>query len=246
MEYALSLKDVNVRVNENFQLKDISWNIPKGTICGLIGKNGAGKTTLIHTIMNLLDRRSGTILYDNMLYWENELEIKKMINCVFDDFLINKNMRIEKYVKSIQAVYENFDYEFYKKYMELFELKKDSKIKNNSLGMQKKLNILLTMACRPKILILDEPTSSLDPISRAMILDMLLEYMQDEENTVIFSTHITSDLDKIADYITLIEDGSIIFTKEKNELIEEYAKELGYLSTIEDIIIHLGKECGEI
>lgn len=246
MEYALSLKDVNVRVNENFQLKDISWNIPKGTICGLIGKNGAGKTTLIHTIMNLLDRRSGTILYDNMLYWENELEIKKMINCVFDDFLINKNMRIEKYVKSLQAVYENFDYEFYKKYMELFELKKDSKIKNNSLGMQKKLNILLTMACRPKILILDEPTSSLDPISRAMILDMLLEYMQDEENTVIFSTHITSDLDKIADYITLIEDGSIIFTKEKNELIEEYAKELGYLSTIEDIIIHLGKECGEI
>lgn len=246
MEYALSLKDVNVRVNENFQLKDISWNIPKGTICGLIGKNGAGKTTLIHTIMNLLDRRSGTILYDNMLYWENELEIKKMINCVFDDFLINKNMRIEKYVKSLQAVYENFDYEFYKKYMELFELKKDSKIKNNSLGMQKKLNILLTMACRPKILILDEPTSSLDPISRAMILDMLLEYMQDEENTVIFSTHITSDLDKIADYITLIEDGNIIFTKEKNELIEEYAKEMGYLSTIEDIIIHLGKECGEI
>lgn len=246
MEYALSLKDVNVRVNENFQLKDISWNIPKGTICGLIGKNGAGKTILIHTIMNLLDRRSGTILYDNMLYWENELEIKKMINCVFDDFLINKNMRIEKYVKSLQAVYENFDYEFYKKYMELFELKKDSKIKNNSLGMQKKLNILLTMACRSKILILDEPTSSLDPISRAMILDMLLEYMQDEENTVIFSTHITSDLDKIADYITLIEDGSIIFTKEKNELIEEYAKELGYLSTIEDIIIHLRKECGEI
>lgn len=246
MEYALSLKDVNVRVNENFQLKDISWNIPKGTICGLIGKNGAGKTTLIHTIMNLLDRRSGTILYDNMLYWENELEIKKMINCVFDDFLINKNMRIEKYVKSLQAVYENFDYEFYKKYMELFELKKDSKIKNNSLGMQKKLNILLTMACRPKILILDEPTSSLDPISRAMILDMLLEYMQDEENTVIFSTHITSDLDKIADYITLIEDGSIIFTKEKNDLIEEYAKEMGYLSTIEDIIIHLGKECREI
>lgn len=244
MEYALSLKNVNVRVDENFQLKDISWDIPKGMICGLVGKNGAGKTTLIHTIMNLIERRSGTILYDNMLYWEHEMEIKKMLNCVFDDFLINKNMKIETYRKALQTVYKNFNYEFYRKYMNLFKLWESTKIKSHSLGNQKMLNIIMTMACRPKILILDEPTSSLDPTSRATVLDMLLEYMQDEENTVIFSTHITSDLDKIADYITFIEDGSILFTKEKNELVEEYAEKMGYMPTVEDIMINLGKDCG--
>lgn len=242
MDYALSLKNVNVTMSKKFKLENISLNIPKGTICGLVGKNGAGKTTLIKTVMNMIDRENGTILYDGLTFWDHDVEVKKMMNCVFDDFLVNKKYRIRKYVKMLRAVYEDFDVEFYEKYMKEFGLDENTRIQNNSLGMQKKLNIILTMACKPKILILDEPTSSLDPTSRATVLDMLLDYLQEEENTVLFSTHITSDLDKVADYIIFIENGKITFTKEKYDLIREYTDKMGAMPTIEDIMVYREKE----
>lgn len=242
METALSLRGVNVKVNKNFGLTDINLDIPKGTIFGLIGKNGSGKTTLINTIMHLMDLDSGEILYHDLPYHEHELKIKRKLACVFDDLYWNKQCQLKTFIKPLRYLYDDFDYEFCKKYFELFEINEKTPIAKNSTGVQKKINIILTMACKPNILLLDEPTSSLDPSSRVTVLDMLMNYIQDEDNTVLFSTHITSDLDKIADYVAMIHRGQIVFQKEKNDLIDEYVIKLGTRPTIEDICVYVEKE----
>ena len=242
MENAITANSLSVNLGKKNILKNINLKVPKGVIFGLVGKNGAGKTTLIKTIMNIYTPSAGFIDYNGLKVYEDEVKVKEMLNCVFDDFYVNKNLKPKKMAKLLNIFYKNFDYDFYKKYMDIFGLDENMRIQKCSLGVQKKLNIVLTMATRPQILILDEPTANLDPTSRVQVLDMLLDYMQDENHTVIFSTHITSDLDKVADYVALIDNGEIVFSKDKNKLTDEYTKVMGHTPTIEDIMVQYEEE----
>lgn len=219
--HALELKDVNYR-RKNFELKDVSFTVPKGMITGLVGRNGAGKTTLIHIIANNINRDSGTILYDGIRYWEDETGIKRKLGMVYDCTNFNEQFKPARFKKKVAPCIEGFDMAYFDRYMEKFELPYKTRIAKYSTGMKHKFMLLLTLSCRPEILIMDEPTSGVDPADRYEILDMLQEFVEDENHSVLFSTHITSDLDKIADYLVLMEKGEIVMKGEKDALLEKY------------------------
>lgn len=204
----------------NFELSQIDLRVPKGCIMGLIGQNGAGKSTMIKSILNLIHKDNGTITF-----WGKSLDeegIREQIGVVFDETALQLALTPEKLGKISQKAYRNWDMELYYQYLEQFHLDRKKKIKEFSRGMQVKLSISLALAHHPKLLILDEATSGLDPIVRDDILDLFLEFVQSEENSILMSSHITSDLEKVADYITFIHNGSILFSKEKDELVYTY------------------------
>jgi len=219
--FALELKNVNYKV-KGFALKEINITIPKGMITGLVGRNGAGKTTLIHIIANNLERESGTILYDGIRYWEDEAGIKRKLGIVYDATNFNERFTAKKFKKRIAPNIEGFDIDYFDKYMEKFELSYDMEFVKYSTGMKRKFMLILTLARKPEILIMDEPTSGVDTTDRYEMLDMLQEFVEDERHSVVFSTHITSDLDKIADYLIFIDSGRIVIESEKEELLEKY------------------------
>lgn len=219
--FALELNNVNYK-RKDFSLSDINVQIPKGMITGLVGRNGAGKTTLIHMIANNLARDSGTILYDGIRYWEDEVQIKRKLGIVYDTEQFNDYVKPKKFKKKIAPYIDGFDLDFFEKYMDKFELPDHIPIAKYSTGMKQKFRLILTLAAKPEILIMDEPTSGVDPADRYEMLDMLQEFVQDEGHSVLFSTHITSDLDKIADYLIFIEKGSIVINGEKDSLLESY------------------------
>lgn len=206
----------------NFKLDNISVNIRKGCITGLIGRNGAGKSTLIKTIMRQLDANAGSILYNGMKFSEHEVEILEKIACVFDTPHFALMSKPKKIVSLYRAVYKNFDYDLYKTLMAKFNLPDNLRISKFSYGMQRKYCIILALCQRPEILILDEPTSGIDPFDRSEVVGLIQEYMMDENHTVLFSTHITEDLDKIADYVVMMDGGKITLDEEKNTLVESY------------------------
>ena len=219
--FALELKNVNYKV-KGFALKEINMTVPKGMITGLVGRNGAGKTTLIHIIANNLERESGTILYDGIRYWEDEASIKRKLGIVYDVTNFNEQFTAKKFKKRIAPYIDGFDIDYFDKYMDKFELPYNMKFVKYSTGMKRKLMLILTLSRKPEILIMDEPTSGVDPADRYEMLDMLQEFVEDENHSVVFSTHITSDLDKIADYLIFIDNGKIVIESEKEELLEKY------------------------
>jgi ABC-2 type transport system ATP-binding protein len=219
---ALSVRELNTKMGK-FNLSNINLNVEKGTIMGFIGKNGAGKTTLIKSILDVIRPQSGEVLFDGIPMQGNEETVKSKIGVVYDSLIFPASMQAIKIVKMLLPFYIGFDMGTWHNLMRRFELNETMKISDYSKGMQMKFSIAMALCHNPKMLILDEPTAGLDPAARADVLDILLDFMQDESNTVFFSTHITSDLDKIADYITLIENGKIIFTTEKDKLLDQYA-----------------------
>ncbi|MDP4177643.1 MAG: ABC transporter ATP-binding protein [Bacillota bacterium] len=219
---AFDIKNLNVNLG-NFKLTDINFSVQKGTIMGFIGRNGAGKTTLIKTITDIIRNYSGEILFDGNHMDGNEETIKQNIGVVYDSLIYPQIMNAKSIVKMLSPFYDHFDMEKWSNLMKRFNLNENMKLSNYSKGMQVKFSISMALSYNPQILILDEPTAGLDPEARADILDLLLEFMQDEEKSIFFSTHITSDLDKIADYITLIDNGKIMFSTEKEELLDKYA-----------------------
>lgn len=219
--FTLELKNVNYKV-KGFALKEINFTVPKGMITGLVGRNGAGKTTLIHIIANNLERESGTILYDGIKYWEDEAGIKRKLGIVYDSSNFNEQFTPKKFKKKIAPNIEGFDIDYFDKYMEKFDLPYDLKFMKYSTGMKRKFMLILTLSRKPELLIMDEPTSGVDPADRYEMLDMLQEFVEDERHSVVFSTHITSDLDKIADYLIFIDSGRIVIESEKEELLEKY------------------------
>lgn len=206
----------------NFKLDKISVGIKNGCITGLIGRNGAGKSTLIKTIMRQQDAVSGSILYCGMKYSEHEEEVMKSVACVFDSPHFNMNKKPKSIKKLYSAIYENFDCEMYDNLMKKFNLPSNLRLSRFSFGMQRKYCIILALCQKPDILLLDEPTSGIDPYDRNEVVGLIQEFMMDEEHTVLFSTHITEDLDKIADYIIMMDNGRIIIDEEKDSLIEKY------------------------
>ena len=207
---------------KKFKIDNISFNLPKGYIMGFIGANGAGKTTTIKLILNMIKRDSGEIKVFGLDNIREEERIKEQIGVVFDECYYLEDWTLNDVEKAVSMFYKNWNSSIYEKYLKEFNLARDKKVKDLSRGMRMKLMIAVAFSHEAKLLILDEPTSGLDPVARDEILDILRDYIEDEEKSVIFSSHITSDIEKIADYITYINNGKIIFTGEKDEFLEKY------------------------
>lgn len=219
MENILEIKNLSKKY-DSFELKNINIELPKGTIMGFIGENGAGKTTTIKSILNIINKDSGQIKIfglDN-----KETKIKEDIGVVLDDSFLSEYLNPLDINKIMKNIYKNWDEKLYFKYIEDFKLSKEKISKEYSNGMKMKLKIAVALSHHPKLLILDEPTLGLDPIARNEILDIFQEFIQDENKGIFVSSHITSDLEHIADYITFINNGEIIFSKTKDELLESY------------------------
>ena len=221
MENILEIKNLSKKYDD-FELKDINIELPKGMIMGFIGENGAGKTTTIKAILNIINRDSGQIKIFGLDNKENERKIKEDIGVVLDDSFLSEYLNPSDINKIMKNIYKNWDEKLYFKYIEEFKLPKEKISKEYSSGMKMKLKIAVALAHHPKLLILDEPTSGLDPIARNEILDIFQEFIQDENKGIFVSSHITSDLEHIADFITFINNGEIVFTKTRDELIENY------------------------
>lgn len=210
------------KVFEGFSLKDVSFSVPQGTVMGFVGENGAGKSTTIKCMLNLLKKEYGEILLFGQDHVEHELSIKNDIGVVFDDLHVPETLNATQLDKIMKKVFQTWDSSYYFERLAQFNVPKRKKIKELSRGMRMKLSIALALSHHPKLLILDEPTSGLDPIIRDEILDLFLTFMQDETNSILFSSHITSDLEKIADYITLIHNGEILLSESKDALLYDY------------------------
>ena len=221
MENILEVKNLSKKYDK-FELKDINITLQKGMIMGLIGENGAGKSTTIRSILNLININSGEIKIFGLDNKKNERKIKEDIGVVLDDSFLSEYLNPSDINKIMKNIYKNWDENLYFKYLEEFKLPKDKISKEYSSGMKMKLKIIVALSHHPKLLILDEPTSGLDPVARNEILDIFREFIQDEEHGIFVSSHITSDLEHIADYITFINDGEIVLTKTKDELLENY------------------------
>ncbi len=207
---------------KKFKIDNISFNLPKGYIMGFIGANGAGKTTTIKLILNMIKRDSGEIKVFGLDNIREEERIKEQIGVVFDECYYLEDWTLNDVEKAVSIFYKNWNSSIYEKYLKEFNLARDKKVKDLSRGMRMKLMIAVAFSHEAKLLILDEPASGLDPVARDEFLDILRDYIEDEEKSVIFSSHITSDIEKIADYITYINNGKIIFTGEKDEFLEKY------------------------
>lgn len=221
MEYLLEVKDLCKTYN-TFSLKNVSIKVPKGCIVGFVGENGAGKTTTLKAIIGALEPEQGEISLFGQPMSPKQAEIKQEIGMVMEGSFFYEDFTPNQIAKVLRGVYKNWNQTKYSAYIEKYKLPVDKKIKEFSKGMLMKLSLVIALSHEAKLLILDEPTSGLDPIVRNEILDELLEFIQDEEHGILFSSHITSDLEKIADYITFIHHGEIILTEQKDELLETY------------------------
>ena len=220
-DYAIEIKNL-VKKFDGFTLGPIDLSIPKGTIVGYIGQNGAGKSTTIKLLLGLLKKDLGEIKilgYDN----PNSIELKDKIGVVFDDLLVPEEMTLVDLEKFCSRVYSKWDREFFYQLKKKFKLSEKQAIQSYSRGMRMKLSMAVALSHKAEILILDEATSGLDPIVRDEILDFLLDFIQDENHTILISSHILSDLEKVADYIAFINDGKVLFVESKDELKENYA-----------------------
>ncbi len=218
----LEIKDLVKVYPNSFKLGSIDLEIESGTIVGLIGENGAGKTTLIKSILNILKIDNGNIKIFNKDYQKCEHDIKEDIGVVLDNMFFPEIMKIKDIDIVMKDIYKNWDSELFNKYLEEFSLPKNKIIKDLSKGMKKKVEIITALSHHPKLLILDEPTSGLDPVIRSEVLDLFLKFIQDENNSILFSTHITTDLEHIADKIVFIDNGKVILDKTRDDIIDNY------------------------
>lgn len=221
MENVIEVKGLNKKYKD-FELKDINLSLQKGMIMGFIGENGAGKTTTIKAILNLINPTSGEIKIFGLDNKKEEEKIKEDIGVVLDDSFLSEYLNAEDINKIMKNIYKNWDEKLFFEYIEKFKLPRKQISKEFSSGMKMKLKIATAISHKPKLLILDEPTSGLDPVARNEILDIFQEFIENGENSILVSSHITSDLEHIADYITFINEGKIVLSKERDELLEKY------------------------
>lgn len=217
----------------NFQLKDVSFQLEKGYIMGFIGANGAGKTTTIKSILNLIHTDSGEVRIFGKNIAEHEIELKQDIGYAFGGIDFYTRSKIRALTEVVKKFYTNWDDEIYSYYLRRFKLDENKKIVELSTGMRVKYSLALALSHGAKLLILDEPTSGLDPIARDDLLDLFQSLVAEGEISILFSTHITSDLEKCADYITYIHNGRIINSAVKEEYIESYLLLNGSVSQLD-------------
>jgi ABC-2 type transport system ATP-binding protein len=210
------------KVFKGFSIDSISFNLPAGSIMGFVGQNGAGKTTTIRLILNMLKRNTGEIKVFGLDNIRDELEIKQNLGIIFDDLFFIEMWTVKDVEDVIKEFYKLWDSKLYKQYLDKFNLPFNKKIKELSRGMKIKLMLAVAMSHNAKLLILDEPTSGLDPVARNELLDIFKEYIAEGERSILFSTHITSDLEKVANYITLIDHGKMFYSGNTRNLINNY------------------------
>ena len=218
---ALEIKNIS-KTYKNFKLDDVSFVLPCGHIMGLIGENGAGKSTIINCILDIIEKDSGSISVLGQKNDKNNVSLKENIGVVLDASEVYDNYTVKQVENIMKDVYKQWNHEVYDYYIQKFALPLNKMIKDFSRGMKMKLAISIALSHQPKLLILDEATSGLDPIMRDEILDVFMEFVQDENHAILLSSHISSDLEKIADYIAFIHEGKLILSTSKDELIYEY------------------------
>lgn len=206
----------------SFSLKNVSFSVKPGEIMGFIGRNGAGKTTTLKSIMNLVHYESGRITAFDTDMTENELENKQRIGFALSELNYYPNKTIRQLMKVTRKFYRNFDEGKFLEVCKLFNLNLDKKLEELSSGMKVKYSVAVALSHNAELLILDEPTSGLDPVSRDEILDIFREIVKNKDRAILFSTHITSDLDKCASNVTYIHNGEIIFTGTKKDFVKRY------------------------
>ena len=243
MTNIIEIKNLVKKYDNKFTLGSIDLEIPSGVIVGLIGENGAGKTTLIKSILNILKIDEGNIKIFNKDFNKEENTIKEDIGVVLDNMFFPEILTPKDINIVMKDIYKKWDEELFKKYLNDFGLNMNKQIKTMSKGMRKKLEIATSLSHHPKLLILDEPTSGLDPVVRNEVLDIFLDFIQDEEHTILLSTHITSDLEHIADKIIFINKGKILLDKNRDDLLDNYGIlkcDIDSFDTIskEDIIVY--------
>ena len=221
MENILEIRNLCKKYN-GFELQNVNITLPKGMIMGFIGENGAGKTTTIKAILDIIKNYTGEIKIFGLDNRKDEKKIKEDIGVVLDDMFFPEILTPNDINSVMKDIYKNWDSELYFKYLTDFALPKTKAIKTLSKGMRKKLEIAVAISHHPKLLILDEPTAGLDPIARNEVIDIFQGFIQNEECSIFISSHITSDLEHIADYITFINAGKIILSKTREELLEDY------------------------
>lgn len=205
-----------------FKLSDISFSLDKGFIMGIIGKNGAGKTTLMKLLYGVCEKSQGEVYIDGKRYNKKDLKIKQNIGYIAEEnrFLLGKTL-LEN-AKMFGSFYDQFDIEYFKELLCKYNLEEDKTPEQLSKGMKIKFQLAFVLANHPKLLLLDEPTGGLDPLFRQEFLNILQGLVEEENMGVIISTHITTDLDKVADYIMILDKGKIISLTTKEELMDEY------------------------
>ena len=220
-ENAIEIKGLTKKY-DGFTLDDISFDVPKGSVMGFIGQNGAGKTTTIKAIFNIITRDAGTIKVLGLDNIENEYEIKEDVAAVFDELPFHEDFNAKQISIVLSSVFKNWDNEKFKELLTRFALPEKKKIKQFSKGMKMKLQIATALSHDAKLLIMDEATTGLDPVVRNEILDIFREYLQDGERSILMSSHITSDLEKIADCVTFIDKGKILLSGYKDDILDTH------------------------
>jgi len=220
-ENAIEINGLTKRY-DGFTLDNVSFSVPKGSIMGFIGQNGAGKTTTINSILNIVKKDSGEIKllgYDNE---KEEYEAKKQMAAVFDELPFDDRLNAIAIDKTLREIYDEWSTETFFGYLDRFALPRKKKFGEFSKGMKMKLQIASALSHNAKLLIMDEATTGLDPVVRNEILDIFLEYLQNEEHSILMSSHITSDLDKIADSVTFIDKGKLLISGYKDDILDSH------------------------
>lgn len=208
---------------KDFQLNNVSFNVEGGTIMGFVGQNGAGKTTTIKSILNIVNRDAGEIKVFGLDNIKNEVEIKENVGVMFDDICFHQQLNMCNINSIMKLIFKRWNEKQFFEYADRFELPKKKSFKAYSRGMKMKASLAVALSHDAKLLILDEPTSGLDPMVRSDILDIMQDFIVSEEHTILFSSHITSDLERIADNITFIHKGGVILSENKLDLLERHA-----------------------
>nr|WP_297275544.1 ABC transporter ATP-binding protein [uncultured Agathobaculum sp.] len=221
MENALEITGL-CKQYEGFALRNVSFTLPSGCVMGFIGENGAGKTTTIKAVLNLIHRDAGSIRVLGQDNIREERAVKECIGVVLEDGCFLNTMNARQVDVLMGKAYQNWHSEQFFDFLKRFGIDTGKKIKDYSKGMRMKVNIAAAMSHDAKLLLMDEPTSGLDPVVRDEVLDLFYDFMQDEGHSILLSSHITSDLDKIADYITFIHQGQIVLSEPRDMLLDTY------------------------
>lgn len=235
---AIELRNLT-KTYPQFTVDNVSMDVKQGYITGLIGPNGVGKSTLIKMMLGMIRPDSGSVKILGCDMPEQEVDIKQRIGIVSDDCFYYEHLTIRDMKKMIAPFYKKWNEQKFNRLLEQFELSPKKKIRDLSKGMKVKFSLAVALSHEAELLIMDEPTSGLDPVFRREMLDLLADMMQDERNTIIFSTHITTDLDRNADYIAFINRGKLVFNEAKDDVLDRYAIVKGDLQLLDSDIRNL-------
>lgn len=222
MQAAISIEQLSKKYPD-FTLQSLDLTLPAGSILGLIGENGAGKTTLLKSILGITQPTQGHVSFYGMDFSTHREECLEQIGVVFDGNTFHGKFTPRQIANIYRAAYKNWSDTLFSAYLQRFELSETKQIEELSKGMKMKLAIASTLSHQPRLLLLDEATGGLDPVVRDDILDLLLEFVQEEDHAILFSSHITSDLEKIADYVAFLHQGSLQFCENKDDLLYQMA-----------------------